>query len=178
MVIVQVRAVNPVHRVFGLRHVECAAAKTPVLTKEQDRQLLEWIDASTVVGIRVEDHYPEDMHGWCGCTRKAASGMGCRRTSTRGLHRRLRRRPLRYPTLRSVHRAGRFCACELRDGISDPAPDRCAVVIAVGGKFIGASSAFHVGVLAVTLEHQHRGAPDVDFRYHGSKAMSMQSIII
>jgi hypothetical protein len=53
---------------------------------------------------------------------------------------------------RSVHRTGRCCACELRDGISDPAPDRCAVVIAVGGKFIVASGAFYVGVIAVTLE--------------------------
>jgi hypothetical protein len=35
-----------------------------------------------------------------------------------------------------------------------------------------------VDVLAVALEHQHSGAPDVDFRCHGSKAMRPRSITI
>ena len=78
----------------------------------------------------------------------------------------------------SVHRDGRCCAYELRDGIGDPAPDRCAVVIAVGGKFVGACGAFHVGVLAVALEHEGRCAPDVDFRYHGSEVIGSNECTI
>jgi hypothetical protein len=71
---------------------------------------------------------------------------------------------------------GRCCACELRDGISDPAPNRCAVMIAVSGKLVRACGAFRVGVLAVALEHQGRGAPDVDFKYHVSKVICARSL--
>src|SRR4051812_18356433 len=35
-------------------------------------------------------------------------------------------------SLRSVHRAGWFCVCELQDGIGDPKPCRGAVVVAFG----------------------------------------------
>jgi hypothetical protein len=55
---------------------------------------------------------------------------------------------------------------ELANGINDPAPHRGAIVVLLGEKLIGARDAFLERFLAVALEHQGRGPPDVDFRYH------------
>ena len=60
-----------------------------------------------------------------------------------------------------MHRAGRCCVRELRDGISDEAPDRGAVGIALGRELVGACGAFPMGVLAVALEHQGSEGPSV-----------------
>jgi len=51
----------------------------------------------------------------------------------------------------------------------DPAPDRRAIEITVGRKFVAAPSAFELGIFAVALEHQGRCAPDVDLRDHRTR---------
>ena len=80
LVVGQVLAINPAHAVRGPKHV-VRRGKTPVLTEEQARRLIESIDTSTLVGLRdraligvmtyafarigavvamrVEDYYPE-----------------------------------------------------------------------------------------------------------------------
>ncbi|MFL5270318.1 MAG: tyrosine-type recombinase/integrase [Stellaceae bacterium] len=50
LVVVQVLATNPAHAVRGPKHV-VKRGKTPVLTAEQARRLIESIDISTVVGL-------------------------------------------------------------------------------------------------------------------------------
>ena len=51
LVVGQVLAVNPAHAVRGPKHV-VRRGKTPVLTEEQARRLIESIDTSTLVGLR------------------------------------------------------------------------------------------------------------------------------
>jgi integrase/recombinase XerD len=85
LVIGQVLATNPAHAVRGPKHV-VRRGKTPVLTEDQARHLIESIDTSTliglrdraliavmtyafarigaVVGMRVEDYYPEGKRWW------------------------------------------------------------------------------------------------------------------
>jgi site-specific recombinase XerC len=85
LVIGQVLATNPAHAVRGRKHV-VRRGKTPVLTEDQARHLLESIDPTTLVGLRdraliavmtyafarigaavgmrVEDHYPEGKPWW------------------------------------------------------------------------------------------------------------------
>src|SRR5271168_778946 len=85
LVVGQVLAVNPAHAARGPKHV-VRRGKTPVLTEDQARRLLESIDASTLVGLRdraligamtyafarigavvamkVEDYYPEGKRWW------------------------------------------------------------------------------------------------------------------
>ena len=85
LIIGQVLAVNPAHAVRGPKHV-VRRGKTPVLTEDQARHLLESIDTSTVVGLRdravigvmtyafarigavvamkVEDYYPAGKRWW------------------------------------------------------------------------------------------------------------------
>jgi site-specific recombinase XerD len=85
LVVGQVLATNPAHSVRGPKHV-VKRGKTPVLTEEQARRLIESIDTSTVVGLRdraligvmtyafarigavvamrVEDYYPEGKRWW------------------------------------------------------------------------------------------------------------------
>jgi site-specific recombinase XerC len=85
LVVGRVLAVNPAHAVRGPKHF-VRRGKTPVLTEDQARRLLESIDASTVVGLRdraligvmtyafarigavvamkVEDYYPEGKRWW------------------------------------------------------------------------------------------------------------------
>jgi site-specific recombinase XerD len=85
LIIGQVLAVNPAHAVRGPKHV-VKRGKTPVLNEEQARQVLESLDTSTVVGLRdraligvmtytfarigavvgmrVEDYYPNGKRWW------------------------------------------------------------------------------------------------------------------
>jgi site-specific recombinase XerC len=85
LVVGQVLATNPAHAVRGPTHV-VKRGKTPVLTAEQARQLLDSIDISTLVGLRdraliaamtytlarvsavvtmrVEDYYPLSKRWW------------------------------------------------------------------------------------------------------------------
>jgi integrase/recombinase XerD len=51
LVVGQVLAVDPAHAVRGPKHV-VRRGKTPVLTEEQARRLLESLDTSTLVGLR------------------------------------------------------------------------------------------------------------------------------
>jgi hypothetical protein len=85
LVVGQVLATNPAHAVRGPKHV-VKRGKTPVLTADQARRLLDSIDVSTLVGLRdraligvmtyafarvgavvamrVEDYYPEGKRWW------------------------------------------------------------------------------------------------------------------
>jgi site-specific recombinase XerD len=85
LIIGQVLAVNPAHAVRGPKHV-VKRGKTPVLTEEQARQLIQSLDTSTHVGLRdraligvmtyafarigavvamkVEDYYPGGKRWW------------------------------------------------------------------------------------------------------------------
>jgi site-specific recombinase XerD len=85
LVVGQVLATNPAHSVRGPKHV-VRRGKTPVLTAEEARQLLDSIDTTTLVGLRdravigvmtfafarigavvamrVEDYYPEGKRWW------------------------------------------------------------------------------------------------------------------
>jgi site-specific recombinase XerC len=85
LVVGQVLAINPAHAVRGPKHV-VRRGKTPVLTEEQARRLLESIDTSTVLGLRdraligvmtyafarigavvamkIEDYYPTSKRWW------------------------------------------------------------------------------------------------------------------
>jgi site-specific recombinase XerC len=85
LVVGQVLATNPAHAVRGPKHV-VKRGKTPVLTAEQARRLLDSIDVSTTVGLRdraliavmtyalarvgavvsmrVEDYYPQSKRWW------------------------------------------------------------------------------------------------------------------
>jgi site-specific recombinase XerC len=51
LIIGQILAVNPAHAVRGPKHV-VRRGKTPVLTEDQARRLLDSIDTSTLVGLR------------------------------------------------------------------------------------------------------------------------------
>jgi site-specific recombinase XerC len=51
LVVGQILAVDPAHAVRGPKHV-VRRGKTPVLTEEEARRLLESIDASTLIGMR------------------------------------------------------------------------------------------------------------------------------
>jgi site-specific recombinase XerD len=85
LVVGQVLALNPAHAVRGPKHV-VRRGKTPVLTADQARRLLESIEVSTVVGLRdraligamtyafarigavvamhIEDYYPQGKRWW------------------------------------------------------------------------------------------------------------------
>jgi len=63
-------------------------------------------------------------------------------------------------------RTGRCFVRELAYGVRNAAPHRGAVEIILRRKFIGARGAFLEGLLAVPLQHQVGGSPDVDLGYH------------
>jgi site-specific recombinase XerC len=85
LVVGQVLATNPAHAVRGPKHV-VKRGKTPVLTADQARRLIDSIDVSTLVGLRdraligvmtyafarigavvamrVDDYYPEGKRWW------------------------------------------------------------------------------------------------------------------
>jgi hypothetical protein len=66
----------------------------------------------------------------------------------------------------SVQCAGWGHVRELAHGLGDPAPCRLAVVIVMRGHLVGTRGAFLEGLVAVPLEHEGGGAPDVDLGYH------------
>jgi len=78
----------------------------------------------------------------------------------------------------SVERPGRCLVCELTDGIGDPAPHGLAIVIVLPGELVGASGAFLKGLVAVPLEHEVGGAPDVDLGYHREQVARLRSPIV
>jgi integrase/recombinase XerD len=103
LIIGQVLAVNPAHAVRGPKHV-VRRGKTPVLTEDQARHLLDSIEATTLVGLRdraligvmiysfarigavvamrVEDYYPGGKRWWVRLHEKAASATKCQRITS------------------------------------------------------------------------------------------------
>ena len=99
----QVLATNPAHAVRGPKHA-VKRGKTPVLTIDQAREMLDSIDTSTLIGLRdraligvmnyafarisalspcaSKTTSPRASAGGCVCTRKAASRMKCRRITS------------------------------------------------------------------------------------------------
>jgi hypothetical protein len=78
----------------------------------------------------------------------------------------------------SVERPGGGPVRELADGVGDPAPHVRAVVIVLRGELVGARRAFLKGLVAVPLEHEVGGAPDVDLGYHREQAARFRSPIL
>jgi hypothetical protein len=98
---------NPAAAVRGPKHV-VKKGKTPVLDGDEAKKLLDSIDVSTIVGLRdraliallvytfarvsaalhmnVEDYYPQENAGGCGCTRRAASSTKCRRITSSNIY--------------------------------------------------------------------------------------------
>ena len=72
-----------------------------------------------------------------------------------------------YTPLRSVQRSGRCGVGELNDRAGDPAPGVSAVVIAGGCELIDAPVALLERFVAIALQHQGGGTPDIDLGYHG-----------
>jgi hypothetical protein len=56
-------------------------------------------------------------------------------------------------------------------------PDSRAGVIPGRREFVGAASAFSLPSVAMLLEHQGRGAPDVDFGYHAGKVLAVAAYV-
>src|ERR1700757_1588929 len=77
--------------------------------------------------------------------------------------------------VRSVQRSGRRGVGELLDGNGDPAPGVRAVVIAAGRELVGARDALFERFLAVALQHQGGGAPDIDLGYHAANTAGLRS---
>jgi hypothetical protein len=75
-----------------------------------------------------------------------------------------------------VYWSGRYHIHELPDCTHNPAPDRHAGGIAILPEFIGPPRAFHLGLIAIALQHQVSHAPNVDFRDHARKATVRVSI--
>ena len=98
MVTGQVLPVNPAYAVRGPKHV-VKTGRTPVLSAEETRILLDHININTIAGLRdraiigvmvysfarvgavvgmnVEDYFQEGKRWWFGCTRRAANGTRC-----------------------------------------------------------------------------------------------------
>jgi hypothetical protein len=76
---------------------------------------------------------------------------------------------------RSVKQARRYVVSELLDGDRNPAPRRRTIVIAVGSELVGARAAFLERFLAIALEHQIGGTPDIDLGYHAGKIAVVRS---
>jgi hypothetical protein len=84
------------------------------------------------------------------------------------------RGPLPYSAVtgpfRSVERSGRCRVGELLNRRGDPAPGVRAVVIAVGRELVGPRGALLERFIAVALQHQGRGTPDIDLGIKAGKS--------
>jgi hypothetical protein len=69
-----------------------------------------------------------------------------------------RSNPLSVPWPRRV--------CKLLDSDCDPTPDSRPSVIPFRCSLLGTPEAIHLALVSVTLDHQHRDAPDLDLPYH------------
>ena len=79
---------------------------------------------------------------------------------------------------RSVERPGWRPGCKLADGIRDPAPYGLAFVIVLRGELVGARGAFLSGFVAIPLEHEVGGTPDIDLGYHRKQVARLRSPIV
>jgi hypothetical protein len=75
-----------------------------------------------------------------------------------------------------VDRSWRCVVGELADRNGDPAPSSGAVVVAGGGELVGAGATFFERFVAVALEHQVGGAPDIDLGYHAQHTAALRSL--
>ena len=80
--------------------------------------------------------------------------------------------------VRLVERPGWCPVRKQAHGIGDPAPHGLAFVIVLRREFVGACGAFLNGLVAVPLEHEVGGAPDVDLGYHKEYVARFRSPII
>jgi hypothetical protein len=71
--------------------------------------------------------------------------------------------------------SGRRGVGELNDSGRDPAPGIGAIVIAGGCELVDAPVALLERFVAVTLQHQGGGTPDIDLGYHGGKIARLRS---
>ena len=74
-----------------------------------------------------------------------------------------------------MRRAWRDLVRELDDGGGDPAPGIRAIVIPGGCELIDVRAAFLERFLAVALQHQVGGPPDIDLGYHAAKIAGLRS---
>ena len=74
-----------------------------------------------------------------------------------------------------MQRSGRCRVGELLNGGCDPAPGVRAVMIAVGREFVGPRGALLERFIAVALQHQGAGTPDIDLGYHAGKIARLRS---
>jgi hypothetical protein len=68
-----------------------------------------------------------------------------------------------------VQRSGRCGVGELNDRAGDPAPGVGALVIAGGRELVDAPVAFLECFVALALQHQSGGSPDIDLGHHAVK---------
>ena len=68
-----------------------------------------------------------------------------------------------------MRRRGLCSVGELGNGGGDPAPGVGAVVIAIGGEVVGTRRTLLKRFVAVALQHQGGGAPDIKLGYHAAK---------
>src|SRR5215471_1855515 len=76
---------------------------------------------------------------------------------------------------RSVQGSGRRGVGELLNGGGDPAPGVSTVVISFRRELVGARGALFKRFLAVALQHQGGGAPDIDLGYHTGESAGLRS---
>ena len=76
---------------------------------------------------------------------------------------------------RSVQRSGRRGVGELLVGGGDPAPGIDAIVIAGGCEFVDAPVVLLERFVAIALQHQGGGAPDIDLGYHAMNTAGLRS---
>jgi hypothetical protein len=74
-----------------------------------------------------------------------------------------------------VQRSGRCVVGELLNGGCNPAPGIGPVVIAVRRELVGTGAALLERFVAVALQHQGGGAPDIDLGYHARKFARLRS---
>jgi len=74
-----------------------------------------------------------------------------------------------------VRRPGRRGVGELLDGRRDPAPGVGAIVIAGGRELVNAQVALLERSVAVALQHQGGGTPDIDLGYHAANIAGLRS---
>ena len=74
-----------------------------------------------------------------------------------------------------MQRPGRCGVTELLNRGCDPAPGIGPVVIAVRRELVGTGAALLERFVAVALQHQGGGTPDIDLGYHAWKFAGLRS---
>ena len=74
-----------------------------------------------------------------------------------------------------MQRSGRCRVGELLNRGRDPAPGVRTIVIAVGRELVSPRGALLERFIAVALQHQTGGSPDIDLGYHAGKIARLRS---